>query len=123
MRYLPGDPEGQASHKAQDDPAQAYADHTLCGVEGAGRPLADGKEQQAQPGDHGYGAYKARDSCRFAKVQTDQQRRQEEQALQKEDLGEKPPHHFIVHSAPRSGKDVAQLPRKSCSKHFHICLL
>ena len=93
---LPGDDKGQTAGKTENNPAHRDTDHAVGGVKvalcsPAKKAQQDGNHQQQHDGqDKGL--------CRGALPvsQADKHGRKHEEPFQKQDLGDKPPHHSII---------------------------
>ena len=101
---FPGDPEGQTAHQTHGDPADTHADKTLFGMEGAGGAPADQSQHQHQHSNDAHGNEKAHGGCGRSAAQADHQRRDHKKSFNGQDLGDKTPHHFIVHRDPSQAK-------------------
>ena len=95
---LPGQSKGQSAQKTHDDPGKAYAHQTFSGTEQS-TGLAAGKIQNTCQGENdAQSDAKGRCSSGAVHGQTDTQGGNHKDTLYGDDLIEKSPNHFIIHS-------------------------
>ena len=110
---LPGEIEGQTAEQTQHDPTGPHADQALPGEKGAGRAAAGQAEQTDDRGENPQGHQEGKGGLLLPIVQTDCQSRKHKHSSDGQNLGDKPPHHFVVHSIPLfAGLIMGNGPRK-----------
>ena len=95
---FPGNVEGQRAHQTHCHPADGHAHQTLFGIESVGRVAA---QQEQHGGNHRCQQHRPSEALHrvcFTAENADDQGGDHEDSLDGQDLGDKPPHHFIVHS-------------------------
>ena len=94
---FPGNVKGEATDQTQYNPADTDTNQTFFGVKGAGRFAAEQKQQRGQYDDQSHGEDKCLYRRAFSAEKADQQGWDHKKSFDGKDLGDKPPHHFIIH--------------------------
>ena len=98
VRDLPGDPKWQAPHQTHDYPAGGRTDQAFPGTHTMRCSTAEHPQNSRGQANNGNGNAKSQNCHMLHGDQADRQCRKHEYRFNEQGLGDKTPHHFIVHS-------------------------